>query len=186
MAGAKGVPAVPSDNGDEAMSSRNRPTLLGILIAGVLAAGTAAGTGAWAATEHAHEHAADAHALKLNAGKKWATDEPLRQGMTKIRDVVDEKLPAVHRGKLSAAQYDALGREIDAQIAHIVQNCKLDPQADEVLHAILAEMMAGNETLQGKNAKARRSAGVVKVVRTLEQYGQYFEHPGWAAPKAGH
>lgn len=150
------------------------------------AAALAFGAGAYAASEHSHEHGAEAPVLKLNAGKKWTGDEPLRQSMTRIRDVVDARLPAVHRGKLSAAQYDALGKEIDAQIANIVQNCKLDPEADGVLHAILAEMMEGNETLQGKNAKAKRSAGVVKVVHSLEQYGKYFEHPGWKAPNAGH
>lgn len=162
-------------------------TLLGMLVASVTAVGAlAGGAGAWAADEHSHGNAAAAHALKLNAGRKWASDEPLRQSMTKIRDAVDARLPAVHRGKLNVAQYDALGGEIDAQIAHIVANCKLDPQADEVLHVILADMMAGNETLQGKNTKAKRSAGVVKVVASLEQYGRYFEHPGWKSPKAVH
>ncbi len=146
------------------------------------------GAGAHAAQGHAYEHAhgAQAPVLKLNAGKKWAGDEPLRQSMTRIRDAVDSRLPAVHRGKLSTAQYDALGTEIDAQIANIVQNCKLEPEADEVLHAILAEMIDGNETLQGKNAQVKRSAGVVKVVHSLEQYGKHFEHPGWRAPNTAH
>ncbi|GMV00375.1 MAG: hypothetical protein KJZ98_09620 [Burkholderiaceae bacterium] len=67
-----------------------------------------------------------------------------------------------------------------------MQNCKLDPKADEVLHVILAELIEGNEILQGRKAKQKRSTGVVKVVRTLEQYGQYFDHPGWKAPQASH
>jgi len=192
MAGAKGAPAVPPEHGDEPMNShdttgtstRIRRSLSGLLAAAVLTAGTLAGTAAWAANEHSHGH--DAHALELNAGKKWTTDDPLRQGMTKIRDAVGAKLPAVHRGKMSTAQYDALGGEIDAQIAHIVQNCKLDPKADEVLHVILADLMAGNEILQGKQAKQKRSAGVVKVVHSLEQYGNYFDHPGWKAPQVAH
>ena len=166
--------------------SKTKRTLLGALVAGVLAAGTAAGTSAWAASDHAQQHATAAHALKRHAGQQGASDEPLRQGMAKIRDAVEAKLPAVHRGKLSGAQYDALGGEIDAQIAGIVSNCKLDPAADEVLHVILADMMEGNEVVQGKRATAKRSSGVVKVVRSLEQYGKYFEHPGWKAPTAGH
>jgi len=194
MAGAKGVPAVPPEDGDDAMNShdttgastRIRRSLSGMLAAAVLTAGALAGTAAWAAAEHSHGHGQDAHALELNAGKKWATDDPLRQGMTKIRDAVGAKLPAVHRGKMSAAQYAALGGEIDAQIAHIVQNCKLDPKADEVLHVILADLIEGNEILQGKNAKQKRSAGVVKVVQSLEQYGNYFDHPGWKAPQLAH
>lgn len=161
------------------------------LTSGAILLATAAltfGAGAHAAQGHAHEHAPGAQApvLKLNAGKKWASDEPLRQGMTRIRDAVEARLPAVHRGQLGTAQYAALGSEIDAQIAGIVSHCKLEPAADEVLHVILAEMIEGNETLQGKNAKARRSAGVVKVVHALTQYGKHFEHPGWKSPSLDH
>jgi len=154
--------------------------------AGVVGAGSTLGAVAYAAGEHSHGHADAAHALKLNDGRKWASDEPLRASMAKIRDAVDAKLPAVHRGELAAAQYDVLGGEIEAQVANIVQNCKLDPQADEELHAILAELLEGNEKLRGRDAKAGRSAGVVQVVRSLDQYAKYFEHPGFQAPKAGH
>lgn len=160
--------------------------MVGLLIAGILGTGAALGTVAYAAGEHSHGHADAAHALKLNDGRKWASDEPLRESMAKIRDAVDAKLPAVHRGELAAAQYDALGVEIEAQVAHIVQNCKLDPQADEVLHAILAELLEGNEKLRGRDAKTERSAGVVQVVRSLGQYAKYFEHAGFEAPNAGH
>lgn len=138
------------------------------------------------AHDDSHVHASDAYAPKLDNGRKWASDEALRSSMSRIGSAVDAKLPAVHSGKMSTTQYDALGREIDAQVANIVQNCKLDPAADEVLHAILATMMEGNETLQGKKAKAERSAGVVQVVKALEQYSEHFEHAGFAAPKAGH
>ncbi|MCO5105553.1 MAG: hypothetical protein M9907_00580 [Burkholderiaceae bacterium] len=165
---------------------RAKRSLSAMLVAAALAAGGIAGTPVLAATDHAHEHAGPAHPLELNAGRKWATDEPLRQGMTRIRDAVSVQLPAVHRGKMDAAQYDALGGEIEAQLAHIVGNCKLDPKADEMLHVILAGVIEGNEIIRGHDAKAKRSAGVVKVVHALEQYGKYFEHPGWKAPKLAH
>lgn len=160
---------------------------LGVLVAGTLAASAGAlGTSAMAATDHAHEHAAAAHALQLNSGQKWASDEPLRQSMTTIRDAVDAQLPAVHRGTLGAEQYDALGGEIETQIGNIIQNCKLDPEADQVLHVILAGMIEGNDALRGQDAKLKRSDGVVRVVQALEQYGKHFEHPGWKASAAGH
>lgn len=165
--------------------------MLGLLVAGVFGAGAALGGAAYAANEatsHSHSHgsAEAAHALKLNAGSKWKGDEALRQSMAKIRDAVDAKLPAAHRGKLDAGQYEALGGEIELQVANIVQNCKLDPEADEVLHVILAEMLEGNAKMQGKDAHAKRSAGLVQVVHSLEQYAKYFEHPGFEAPTAGH
>ena len=159
---------------------------LGVLVAGVMAASAGAfGSIAMAATDHAHEQASE-HALTLNAGKKWASDAPLRQSMTKIRDAVDAKLPAVHRGTLDASQYKSLGGDIEAQIGNIVQNCKLDPAADDVLHVILAGMVEGNDALLGKDEKVKRSAGVVKVVNALDEYAKYFEHPGWKAIDAGH
>ncbi len=171
----------------------------GLLAAGSLAFAVQAATPTHAADPHAHDkpavaetsahshsHGHDVPTLKLDHGRKWASDEALRTSMSRIGSAVDARLPAVHSGKMSAAQYDALGREIDAQVANIVQNCKLEPAADEVLHAILATMMEGNETLQGKNPKAKRTTGIVQVVKALEQYGDHFEHAGFAAPKTGH
>jgi len=160
---------------------------LATLVAGAFA--VAAGglsSAAHAAGGHDHDPHGAAHALKLNAGKKWATDEALREGMTKIRDAVDADLSAIHRGKLSSAQYDALGARIETQVGYIVSHCKLDPQADERLHVILADLGAGNEVLRGQKPGVRRSAGVVKVVQALDRYAEYFEHPGWKAPKAAH
>ena len=177
------------------MKALNSPLSLAMLVAGLLAATTivpvvaqaASGqVSAPAADAHGHGHGASAPQLKLDHGRKWASDVPLRQGMTRIRDAVDAKLPAVHRGKMSAAEYDSLGREIDLQVAGIVRECKLGADADEVLHAILAGLIEGNELVQGKGANAGRQAGVVKVVQALEQYGEYFEHPGWKPPRADH
>lgn len=134
---------------------------------------------------HSHGHGKTPE-LRLDHGRKWASDEALRAGMSRIGLAVNRNLAAVHSGRMSPAQYDELGREIDAQVANIVQHCKLEPAADEVLHAILATMMGGNETLQGRNPGAKRSAGVVQVVEALGQYGDHFEHPGFVAPKAEH
>ena len=160
--------------------------LLGFLVAGALATASLAGAPAYAAPGSAHEHghADAAQMLKLNNGQKWASDEPLRDSMAKIRNAVDAQL-ATHDSKQSA-QYEALGREIDAQLANIVQNCKLEPAADEVLHAILAEMMHGNDVLKGKNPQVARTEGMKRVVHSLELYAEYFQHPGFEAPRAAH
>lgn len=165
-----------------------KAVLPALVVAGLLAAAGLAGPAAWAADSPGrdHGHSAAAQVLKLNEGRKWASDEPLRQSMAKIREAVHGVMPEVHRGQLKASQYDALGAEIDRQVANIVQNCKLDPQADEVLHVILAELIAGNEVLRGRDAKAKRADGVVGVAHALEQYGEHFEHEGWKPPKLDH
>jgi hypothetical protein len=161
--------------------------LLGFLVAGAVTAASMAGVPAYAAAEHAHGHGHGdaAHSLVLNNGQKWESDEPLRKGMAKIRDAVAAQLPAIGHGT-QGAQYEALGREIDAQLAGIFENCDLEPAADEVLHAILAEMMQGNDALQGKDPKVDRAEGVKRVVHSLELYAEHFQHPGFSAPQLAH
>lgn len=133
------------------------------------------------AASDGHDHGAAKHKSKieLNSGKKWATDDPLRQGMNGIRTIAATTLPAAHSGKASDADYDAFGREVTAQITGIVQNCKLDPKADAQLHTVIEDMLAGVETAEGKQSGKKRASGVVKVVQALNTYGKYFDHPGW-------
>ena len=149
------------------------------------AAGNAAPSGASAA-DHAGAHGHEAPVLTLDAGKKWATDEALRKGMTSIRNVVEPRLGDIHRGRLSADQYAKMASDVEAQVAYIVGNCKLAPSADAVLHAILADVAQGVEAMNGKQKDARPEQGVVQVVGALNNYGKYFNHPSWKPVHAGH
>jgi hypothetical protein len=67
---------------------------------------------------------------------------------------------------------------VETQVATIVAQCKLDPAADANLHLIIAELVAGADAMQGKSATAP-AAGATQVLRALNQYGTYFNHPGW-------
>jgi hypothetical protein len=168
---------------------QTKRNFLSLLLASAMLAVPVLGTtAAIAATEsHSHdEHATDTQALRLNNGQKWATDAPLRASMVEISRAMAAALPVVHDGKMTAEKYAELGARLDAQVANIVQNCKLEPAADEALHVILAGLMHGNEVLQGKVSGAKRTAGVVAVVKALEQYGEYFDHAGFKAPDLGH
>jgi len=133
-----------------------------------------------AATEHsAQHHAAGTGTLQLNNGQKWATDAPLRQGMENIRAAMAAALPAIHANQQSNAQYRALAQKINSDVGGIVANCKLAPQADAQLHLIIADLLHGVETMQGKTKKAKRQTGALKVLGALEKYAAYFDHPGW-------
>lgn len=133
---------------------------------------------AYAQTAH------DAHAdhgaaeLSLDHGKPWMTDAPLREGMETLRAAFAEKLPAIHANKLSAAEYRALGEMTTREVATIVAQCKLKPEADAVLHVIVAELLSGADIMQGKAEGAPR-AGAHKAVMALDNYGRYFDHPDW-------
>jgi hypothetical protein len=126
---------------------------------------------------HAHEAAAPAK-LTLNKGQKWATDANLRQGMNRIREAMAADLPAIHGGKATVKQYRALAQKTNEQISFMVQTCKLEPEADAMLHLLLADIIAGADAMRDKGVGEAR-LGAEKIVQALEDYGVYFSHPGW-------
>ncbi len=151
---------------------------LKVLAAALAGAAVLAGPVAALAGEHKHGHgAAEVHKLTLDHGKKWATDEALRKGMSEIRTLVEAQHAGIHKGTLKPAEYAALGDKIEAQVGYIVQNCKLPPEADANLHLVIEEMLEGVEAMKGKEKKSPR-AGAGKVVAALNDYGKYFDHPG--------
>lgn len=131
-----------------------------------------------AATD-SHQHGAASHQIELDAGRKWSTDAPLRQGMSAIHDSAAAMLPVAHAGKATAPIYEAFGKAASDQVAYIVQNCKLEPKADAQLHTVIGELMAGVDMAQRQRQEQGRVAGVVKVAQALNTYGKYFDHPGW-------
>lgn len=127
---------------------------------------------------HTHE-AATPHKLSLNQGSKWATDEALRNGMSRIRDLVGPQLKAAHAGKLSAVQYGELATKVEADVGTIVANCKLEPKADAMLHLVIADLGEGTDAMAGKNPKLPPVQGLVKVALAVNEYGRNFNHPGF-------
>lgn len=134
---------------------------------------------------HDHGHAAS-HALTLNHGAKWATDAPLRAGMTQIRALVAPQVEAAHEGRLDQTQSRQLAQRVETELAGIVANCKLEPAADEVLHVVLADMSASVDVLQGKSSAVTPAAAVAKLAETLNQYADHFDHPGFEPIRSAH
>jgi hypothetical protein len=84
------------------------------------------------------------------------------------------------------AQYRALAESVEGQVAYIVQNCKLKPEADEVLHAIIGRLGQGVEVIGGHAAGTKPEEGVVHLAQTLDDYAAHFDHPGWKGLETGH
>jgi hypothetical protein len=124
---------------------------------------------------HAHEPPAQ---LALDHGKPWATDAPLRKGMDALRAAFAGRLEAIHAGTLAADDYSALGAKVETEVATLVAECKLEPKADAVLHAIVAELLAAAELLQGR-APGTPAYGAHRAVTALNDYGRTFDHPQW-------
>lgn len=139
------------------------------------------------AAEHAHAH--DAHGAAapiLDNGQKWKTDAPLRQGMASIKAALQPQRHAIHANKLKPAAYQTLAKQTRAQVAFIVDNCKLAPAADAQLHRIIADLGAAADAMAGKDKASSQHQsqhrGALQLVHALETYGELFDHPGWAAP----
>ena len=134
--------------------------------------------------DHSHGHEKPAQ-LTLDNGKKWATDDNLRQSMSRIRDALTAQLPAIHSGKATAEQYRVLAQKTNDQIAFMAKNCKLDQKTDAMLHFVLTEIITGADAMTAQDSTKARE-GAEKIARALDNYGVYFDHPGWHGVKPGH
>ncbi|HMO49326.1 MAG TPA: hypothetical protein PKB14_25295 [Rubrivivax sp.] len=157
-------------------------TLAGTAMAALLALGAPV-----QAQSAAHDHGSAApHELTLNQGRKWSTDAPLRKGMDNIRGLVAPKLQAAHAGTLQPAQYRELAGQVEQQVAFIVQNCKLAPDADAQLHLLIADIGSGVDAMNGKTAGTQAADGLLRVTQALNQYQTHFDHPGFLAVPVAH
>lgn len=144
---------------------------------GALILALGAGSAAVAAQEsHDHDGHAAATPLKLDNGKKWQTDAPLRNGMEGIRKDLTAALPAIHQGTLPAKQYDLLANKINGHVEYVVKNCKLTPEADAQLHVVLGRIAQGVEAMKTAD---HRQEGAAQIAQALDVYGDYFQHPNW-------
>ena len=150
---------------------------LSSILTGILALAAIASAGA---QDHSHhEHAATVTPADAPA-QRWATDAPLRKGMTDIRAAV-EALGHDEADRKSQKDVQAQAARIDHSISHIVANCKLDSQADAALHGIIAKLAQGTAALK---ADPNDMAAITTLRSALRDYPRLFDDPGWSAYEA--
>lgn len=132
-----------------------------------------------------HEHGEHGgNELTLNNGEQWQTDGALRRGMTEIRVAVDMLTPLFHSGKLDQNLALQLHEVVTGSVNAMIEQCKLEPEADANLHIILAQLLAAAAQLETSPLSAE---GLPKLNEALETYGHYFNHSGWHGDgHAGH
>lgn len=113
----------------------------------------------------------------LDHGRKWATDDLLRKKMVEVRETVTSRFNVIHNGKMTLNDYKAIGAAIEHQVVGIVAQCKLPVRADAAFHFVIADLLAGAATLQGRTKKQPRQ-GTRMVIAALNRYGDYFDQPG--------
>lgn len=147
--------------------------MLGLLLAA--GPGHAAGVADQGHEHHGHA-APEGGGLTLNNGERWATDAALREGMGRVRASFVAVLPAFKQGELDPAAAADAARAIDDHVAFLVENCRLEPEADAVLHVLLAELLQGTASLRQAPASPE---GLPRIHGVLRDYPRYFDHPDW-------
>jgi hypothetical protein len=137
--------------------------------------------GALAATGHdlGHGQGVQEAALEFSQGRKWPTDESLRQAMENIRAALLANMQIFHGVDDSSTDYGARAAQVTGEVAVIVQNRSLDPLADAQLHGLIGQIVSGAETMEGKQPGVSRRAGAERIAEALGDYARTFEHPGW-------
>lgn len=134
------------------------------------------------AEEHVHEPSDHHGGYTLNQGKKWETDEALRQGMDHIRHLMAASQDGIDKGRLGTRDYQRLAEAVDKTVAGIVENCKLPKEADAAFHKIvMADLLHSAELMRASPKVQVQRAGALGVLQSLKNYGAYFQHPGWSS-----
>lgn len=123
-----------------------------------------------------HDHHVAPEGLHLNQGQRWASNAPLRQGMSGIRAAVVKAVHADTTQPLAAADAASLADAIRTQVDYLVAHCVLPPQADATLHVLLGQLLEGAEALRADPAD---EAALHRIIQALKEYPVYFDHADW-------
>jgi hypothetical protein len=138
----------------------------------ILAAGLAGALSPVAAAPHAHA-VAPAPAKRQSAEQRFATDATLRLEMQGIRGAV-EALGHYEMGHMGQAQAVDFATEIEGHVRTIIANCKLKPDADAALHAIIFPLMQNAGALK---QKPQDLSSIAPMRDALERYDRQFYDP---------
>lgn len=159
------------DTTTQSFLNRSRRCAVGLLLGGmVLTLGSSAVL--------ADPARAPAAAPAAKAVKKFATDEVLRQGMTKIAALLDKSWKDIQDGQLKGPAYVELAGQVEGEVANIVKNCKLDEHADHAFHEILSDLNQSAGLMRRTKPEIQRTGGLA-LAQALRNYAKYFDHPGW-------
>lgn len=151
---------------------------LALTLASTLALELVIGTTQAAELQHSHGSPAAAAAV-VPGTQKWATDAPLRQHMSAIRRAVEAAQDNPSQSPLDAAGARQLQQEVEANVARLIADCKLPPQADAALHGLLTELLGGAEALA---VPASQTRGIHQLRAALARYPELFAAPLWSEP----
>lgn len=149
-----------------------RPALLPLSLIVLLAASVPL------AQAQEHQHAMPSQPVATVPAHGYTTDATLRQQMREIRTEV-AAIGDFQQGRGARPQaIDAAGR-ITGHVNTIIVNCKLPPDADAALHAIIGPMLQNASALK---ANPDEPDAVANLRGLLDQYAREFNDPGFSRP----
>jgi hypothetical protein len=123
---------------------------------------------------HPHSAAVPGHSGGAEP-QLWETDAPLREGMRNIRAAL-HGLEAGGVDGLTSSEVGDFSAGIDKQVAFMINNCKLQPQADAALHTIIADFVAAAASLKSNPTDTGPFASMHAA---LQRYARQFNDPEW-------
>ena len=135
---------------------------------------------AQAAPPHDHDHAGHAAHSHASAGadaQRWETDAPLRKGMGEVRAALAD-LRHLEMGHMPPAMAGERAAVVVSAVEGMFAECKLPPDADAALHAILIPLLEAAKRL----GRDHSDVGAVAAMReAVADYPQRFDDPQWTA-----
>lgn len=129
------------------------------------------------AAAQAHSHRSPGHVPATPAtAQRHATDAPLREGMRGIRTAVDA-LGHYEHGHMGPEQAALLASQIQDHVNGIIANCRLAPEADAALHAVIVPLMTHAAALEAEPTKLD---AIPPMRQALADYAARFDDPAFA------
>lgn len=136
-----------------------------------------------AAQEADHEHAGhetpaggELELERPDDGGKWAGDESLREGMTRLHAAFESHHADYQEGRFDPEQAEQLAAAIEEAVSFMFANCRLPADADAELHKLLAASLGAARTLRRSDEPHR---GLHELHQVLKLYPDHFDHPDW-------
>ncbi|HET9033332.1 MAG TPA: DnrO protein [Dokdonella sp.] len=138
---------------------------------------------AFAQHEHGEHDAHADHAAPESVAipaQRYATDAPLREGMSRIHAALEE-LRHYEMGHMPQSIAVEKVASIKDAIDYVFANCKLDAKADAALHSMLVPLLNG---VQAFNKDPADTSTVASMRDAIADYPRVFADPSWEL-KAG-
>lgn len=135
-----------------------------------------------AAPARAHAHRDAGYVPAAPTGQeartqRYATDAPLRKGMSSILANV-EALGHYEHGHMGPEQAKLLATRIEDDVNGIIRDCRLPPEADAALHAIIVPLLTQARALKAEPTKLE---AIPPMRAALADYERLFDDPAFGA-----